>query len=77
MTDEGLLPVAAACPHLRMLSVHGVRTVTDALIETLANTCKDTLTTIDIKGKSTTPTALVLKLTNIDTSCVPRKTHSM
>mmetsp|Transcript_7406 Transcript_7406/g.12793 ORF Transcript_7406/g.12793 Transcript_7406/m.12793 type:complete len:350 (+) Transcript_7406:176-1225(+) len=50
MTDEGILPVAAACPHLRMLSVHGVRTVTDALIETLANTCKDTLTTIDVKG---------------------------
>ena len=42
--------MAAACHEFELLSLHGIRGVTDATIDSLARSCSATLTILDVNG---------------------------
>lgn len=50
MTDAGVCALAAGCPHLELLSLHGLRGVTDASVAALAAHCRGSLHTLDLSG---------------------------
>mmetsp|Transcript_3791 Transcript_3791/g.9074 ORF Transcript_3791/g.9074 Transcript_3791/m.9074 type:complete len:82 (-) Transcript_3791:130-375(-) len=50
VTDVGACAVAAACPLLELLSVHGNRNVTSRLISTLVEHNRGGLKTLDLNG---------------------------
>lgn len=50
MTDAGVCALAAGCPHLELLSLHGLRGVTDASVAALAAHCRASLHTLDLSG---------------------------
>ncbi|KAL3141416.1 hypothetical protein ABBQ32_004985 [Trebouxia sp. C0010 RCD-2024] len=50
LTDEGVTPVAAGCPNLKSLSLHGLRGITNCTVEALAKHCRDSLHTLDVHG---------------------------
>ena len=47
---RGVCKLAAECHKLELLSLHGIRGVTDATIDSLAQSCGATLTTLDVNG---------------------------
>lgn len=49
LTDTGVCPIAAGCPRLQSLSLHGLRGITNTTIEALAS-CRDSLHTLDVHG---------------------------
>ena len=51
VTDRGAAAVAAACPDLAWLSLHGLREITDTTVDALAgNACCRSMHTLDIVG---------------------------
>lgn len=50
MTDAGVCALAAGCPGLELLSLHGLRGVTDRAVEALAAHCARSLHTLDLSG---------------------------
>ena len=50
LTDEGCVRLAAGCPNLELLSLHGLLGVTDRTVEALAANCRATLHTLDVNG---------------------------
>lgn len=50
LTDEGVCPLAAGCPQLQSLSLHGLRGITNSTIEALAKHCRTSLHTLDVHG---------------------------
>lgn len=69
LTDKGVCKLAAACPHLSLLSLHGLRGITDVSINALAANCSETLHTLDVHGcvgvKASSQAELKLKLPNL------------
>ena len=50
VTDEGLCPMIAGCRHLKALSLHGLRGITNRTIDALTQHCSQTLHTLDVHG---------------------------
>ena len=50
LTDEGICPMVAGCPQLKLLSLHGLRGISNRTIEALAKHCSSTLHTLDVHG---------------------------
>ena len=50
LTDVAVITLAMSSPHLQLLSVHGIRGITDAAIDALAQHNSATLHTLDITG---------------------------
>ena len=50
LTDDGVCPLAAGCPALESLSLHGLRGITNRTVAALAMYCSNNLHTIDVQG---------------------------
>lgn len=50
VTDEGVCALAAGCPRLELLSLHGLRGVTDRSVDALAAHCARSLAALDLSG---------------------------
>ncbi|GJP86739.1 hypothetical protein CLOP_g16728 [Closterium sp. NIES-67] len=50
ITDQSLITVASSCHYLELLSLHGIRGVTDASMAALSASCVNTLHTLDVNG---------------------------
>jgi hypothetical protein len=50
VTDAGVAALAAGCPGLQLLSLHGLRGVTDRAVDALAAHCASSLTALDLSG---------------------------
>ncbi|CAI5525067.1 unnamed protein product, partial [Closterium sp. Naga37s-1] len=50
ITDQGLIQVASSCHHIELLSLHGIRGVTDAAMAALSASCRTSLHTLDVNG---------------------------
>lgn len=50
LTDRGVTALAQGCPRLELLSLHGLRGVTDASVAALAASCAASLHTLDVSG---------------------------
>lgn len=50
LTDTGICPIAAGCSSLKSLSLHGLRGITNITIEALAQSCRESLHTLDVHG---------------------------
>lgn len=48
--DAGVTALAAGCPNLEELSLHGIPGITDAAIEALSRHCGRSLHTLDVRG---------------------------
>jgi hypothetical protein len=70
LTNSSIAAVAERCP-LELLSLHGLRGVTTAALDALAQHRADTLTALDVRGctamGSPTPTELRARLPRLDT----------
>ncbi|KAK3247713.1 hypothetical protein CYMTET_42798 [Cymbomonas tetramitiformis] len=69
VTDTGVCAVVSSCPHLGLLSTHGLRGVTDAMVDALANNCASAMHSIDVRGclgvEGRAPSELLKKLPNL------------
>ncbi|EIE22613.1 RNI-like protein [Coccomyxa subellipsoidea C-169] len=50
LTDAGICALGQGCRKLESLSLHGIRGVTDAAIQALAESCSESLHTLDTSG---------------------------
>eukprot|EP00884_Botryococcus_braunii_P017701 jgi/Botrbrau1/4614/Bobra.60_2s0098.1 len=50
--DAGVTALAAGCPNLEELSLHGIPGISDAAIEALSRHCQHCLRTLDVRGCS-------------------------
>ena len=50
LTDAAVIALAKGSPHLQLLSLHGIRGITDAAVDALAQHNSATLHTLDITG---------------------------
>lgn len=50
ITDVGVCKLASSCSSLNLLSLHGIRGITDASINALASNGSDSLQTLDVNG---------------------------
>lgn len=50
LTDTGVCPLIAGCKNLQLLSVHGLRGITNHTIDALASHCSQSLHTLDVHG---------------------------
>ena len=50
LTDAAVLALAEGCPNLELLSLHGIRGITDASIDALKRYNSASLRTLDITG---------------------------
>jgi F-box/leucine-rich repeat protein 2/20 len=50
LTDTAVTALAAGCPDLELLSLHGLNGITDRSVEALAQHCSACLHTLDVSG---------------------------
>lgn len=50
LTDQGICPMVAGCNQLQLLSLHGLRGITNHTIDALALHCRRSLQTLDVHG---------------------------
>ncbi|CAI5514797.1 unnamed protein product [Closterium sp. Naga37s-1] len=50
ITDQGLIKLASSCHDLELLSLHGIRGVTDAAMSALSASSRTSLQTLDVNG---------------------------
>ena len=69
VTDQGICTLAKSCRKLALLSLHGLRGITDISIDAMAEYCSGSLQTLDVHGclgvLRSTREELVAKLPNL------------
>lgn len=50
LSDKGICNLALKCPRLKLLSLHGIRGITDKSMDALSESCQESLETLDVNG---------------------------